>query len=135
MNLLPYLYGYAAFLGGFALYFLQKIYDYNKQAKLNPNPALKFSFAAFWSDEWINVVRILIAGIAVVIFLPMLIGGTTVELTNSKGAVMTSFEMKTALLPMYFFLAYSGGSGVFALLGKYKTTFLNQLGVDENKKD
>lgn len=50
------------------MYLLSKIADYGKTAKIKSNPALKFSMRDFWSDEWINLVPMLVAGIALVIF-------------------------------------------------------------------
>ncbi len=131
-----YVLGYAAFIGGMLMYLLSKIADYKKTAKSNPNPALKFSMKEFWSDEWINLVQLLVAGIALVIFLPMLVGGGTIDMKTSSGTTYATFALKQALIPAYFFIAYSGNSAVFAIFGKYKKTFLNQLGVeDEPKKD
>lgn len=129
-----YLFGYAAFIGGMIMYLTSKIADYRKTAKSNPNPALKFSMKEFWADEWINLVRMLIAGIALVIFLPMLVGEGSIEMKTSTGTTYATFAIKKALIPAYFFIAYSGNSAIFALFGKYKKTFLNQLGVDEEPK-
>ena len=129
-----YLFGYAAFLGGMLLYNLSKIADYKKTAKSNPNPALVFSLSQYWDDEWINVVKMLVSGIALVIFLPMMIKGQSVSFLNSQGISVATVQLETVLLPAYFFIAYSGNSAISALFGKYKKTFLNQLGVDEQDK-
>lgn len=131
-----YLWGYAAFIGGIVLHLLSKIADYRKTAKSNPNPDFKFSMKDFWADEWLNLVRMLVAGIALVIFLPMLVGEGTIDMKTSTGTIYATFAIKKALIPAYFFIAYSGNSAVFAIFGRYKKTFLNQLGVeDEPKKD
>lgn len=130
-----YLFGYAAFLGGILLHLTSKIADFRKTAKSNPNPAFKFSMKDFWGDEWLNLVRMLMAGIALVIFLPMLVGEGSVDMKTSSGTVYATFAIKKALIPAYFFIAYSGNSAIFAIFGKYKKTFLNQLGVDDNQID
>lgn len=129
--ILNYILGYLSFLLGVVLYVLSKVQEYKNMAKANPNPAVKYSFKDFWNDELVNFIRLLIAGIAVVLFMPMLIGGTTVDIKNTSGAVLTTLALKAVLIPMYFFLGYSGNSAIFALFGKYKKTLLNQVGVDE----
>lgn len=132
--MINYLLGYAAFVGGMIMYLTSKIADYRKTAKSNPNPALRFSMRAFWADEWINLVQLMVAGVALVIFLPMLVGEGSVDMKTSTGTVYATFAIKKALIPAYFFIAYSGNSAVFAIFGKYKKTFLNQLGVEEEPK-
>lgn len=133
--LTSYLWSYSAFVGGMIMYLLSKIADYKKTAKSNPNPALRFSMRDFWADEWINLVRMLVAGIALVIFLPMLVGEGTIDMKTSTGTTYATFAIKKALIPAYFFIAYSGNSAVFAIFGKYKKTFLNQLGVEDEPKN
>lgn len=131
--ILNYILGYLAFLLGVALYVLSKVQEYKQMAKSNPNPTVKFSFGGFWSDEWVNFVRLLLAGIALVVFMPMLIGGATVDIKSTAGNVITTLALKAVLIPMYFFLGYSGNSAIFALFGKYKKTLLNQVGVEDDK--
>jgi hypothetical protein len=126
-----YVLGYLAFSLGSTIYLITKIQEYRKTAKANPNPNFVFSMKDFWSDEWLNVLKLQLGGIALVLFLPILIGGTTVDIKNTAGAVVTSFALKVALMPMYFVLGYSGNSAVFALFGKYKKTFVNQMGIDD----
>lgn len=127
--MLNYLLGYGAFVLGSLLYLLGKIQDYKKQAK--PINGMEFNMTYFWMDEWINIVRLYIGGVALVIFLPMLIGGATVDIKNTSGAVITTLALKATLIPMYFILGFSGNSALFSLFGKYKKTFLNQLGVED----
>lgn len=124
-----YLLGYGAFVLGSLLYLLSKIRDYKKQAK--PVTGMEFSLKQFWKDELINIVQLYLGGVALVIFLPMLIGGSTVDLKNTSGNVVTTLTLKESLIPMYFILGFSGNSALFSLFGKYKKTFLNQLGVDD----
>lgn len=132
--MINYLLGYGAFVLGSVLYLLSKIRDFKKQAK--PIPGMEFSLKQFWKDELINIIQLYVGGIALVIFLPMLIGGATVDIKSTSGAVITTLALKATLIPMYFILGWSGNSALFSLFGKYKKTFLNQLGVeDEIKKD
>lgn len=130
--ILNYILGYLSFLLGILLYLLAKVSEYKKMAKQNPNPDIRFSMKSFWNDEWINFARVLIAGVALVLFMPMLIGGSMVELKNNEGGVIASFALRAVLIPFYFFVGYSGNSAVFAIFGKYKKTLLNQVGVDDS---
>jgi len=127
--MLNYFLGYGAFVLGSVLYLLSKIRDFKKQAK--PIPGMEFSYKQFWSDELINIIQLYVGGIALVIFLPMMIGGATVDIKSTSGAVITSLALKATLIPMYFILGWSGNSALFSLFGKYKKTFLNQLGVED----
>lgn len=129
--MINYLLGYGAFVLGSVLYLLSKIRDYKKQAK--PITGMEFSVRQFWNDELINIIQLYVGGIALVIFLPMLIGGATVDIKNTSGNVITTLALKATLIPMYFILGFSGNSALFSLFGKYKKTFLNQLGVDDNE--
>lgn len=126
-----YILGFLAFLLGVAIYILSKIKEYKGMAKANPNPSVKFSSKDFFNEEWVNFAQLLLGGVALIIFLPMLINGQTVQFSNSKGDVVGSLPLKAALTPFYFLLGWSGNSALFALFGKYKKTLLNQVGVDE----
>lgn len=129
--LLNYTLGFLAFLLGVSIYILSKIKEYKGMAKANPNPNVKFSTKDFFNEEWVNFAQLLLGGIALVIFLPQLINGQTVEFVNSKGISVGSLPLKSALTPFYFLLGWSGNSALFALFGKYKKTLLNQVGVDD----
>lgn len=129
--MLHYLLDYGAFLLGAILYLLSKVGEYQQMAEANPDPKIVYSFGNLLKKEWVNIARLLIGGIALVIFLPLLIGGATVDIKNTEGIVVTSMAMKSVLAPMYFFLGYSGNSALFALFGKYKKTLLERVGVDE----
>lgn len=132
--MLHYIIDYGAFLLGFILYILGKVQDYKAMAKANPDPKIIYNKRHFIDDEWVNFVRIIIGGIALVLFMPMLIGGATVDIKSTDGAVITNIEMKTVLAPFYFLIGYSGSSGLFAVLGKYKKTLLNRVGVSDNNQ-
>jgi hypothetical protein len=131
--MLHYLLDYGSFLLGSILYILGKIQEYKAMAKANPDPKIVYDRKHFIEDEWINFARILIGGIALVIFMPMLIGGATVDIKSAEGNVITNIEMKTILAPFYFLVGYSGSSGLFAVLGKYKKTLFNRVGVDDKQ--
>lgn len=131
--MLNYFLGYAAFLLGVFLYLLGKIQDYKQMAASNSDQSVVFSLSKFWTNEWINITRLLVAGMAIVIFTPMITGGRTVTLNNDAGQAITSFALKAILAPMYFLLGYSGTSGVFRIFGKYKKTLLNKVGVEDDK--
>jgi len=130
--MLHYLLDYGAFLLGSVLYVLGKIGDYKEMAKANPDPKIVYDTKHFMNEEWINFARLIIGGVALVIFMPMLIGGANVDIKSTEGVVITNLEMKTLLAPFYFLVGYSGSSGLFAILGKYKKTLLNRVGVNDN---
>jgi len=129
---MQYLLGYACFLLGAFLHILGKIQEYKKMAKANPDPKINYSTKAFFSDEAINFAWLLTAGIALVIFLPMLAGSITVQFVNSSNVVVAKGEFRTLLLPAFFFIGYGGNSALLNLYGKYKNTFLNSVGVQSN---
>lgn len=129
--MLHYLLDYGAFLLGSILYILGKISDYKDMAKANPDPKVVYDTRHFLNNEWINFARLIIGGIALVIFMPMLIGGASVDIKSTEGAVIANLEMKTLLAPFYFLTGYSGSSGLFAIFGKYKKTLLNRVGVQD----
>jgi hypothetical protein len=130
--MIQYLFGYGSFLLGAGMYILGKIQEFKEMAEANPDPKIVYSLKHLIQKEWVNFVRLLIGGVALVIFLPMLIGGATVDLKNVQGSVITTVSLETLLIPFYFFVGYSGLSGLLSLFGKYKKTLLNQVGVDSN---
>lgn len=129
--MLNYVLGYLAFVFGSLFYILSKIAEYKQMAEANPDPKIKYDLGTLLSKEWINIARLYLGGIAIVWLLPQLIGGSTVEITNPSGAILATFALKAVLIPLYFFIGYSGNSAVFAIFGKYKKTLLKQVGVDE----
>jgi hypothetical protein len=128
--MIQYILGYGCFLLGAVLYILGKIQEYQQMADANPNPRVIFSTKDMFRKEIINLLRLLIGGIALVIFMPKLAGGTTVDFKNVSGQVVTTVAFQTLLLPFYFIVGYSGNSALFTLFGKYKKTLFNQVGVD-----
>jgi hypothetical protein len=129
--MLHYLYDYGSFLLGAALYILAKMQKYKEMAEANPNPNVKSSWKAMFNKEVINFIRLLLGGVALVIFLPMLIGGATVDFKSVEGQVITTLTLQSLLIPMYFFVGYAGNSALFAFFGKYEKTLLNRVGVDD----
>lgn len=129
-----YLLGYGSFLLGAVLYVLAKIQEFKEMADSNPNPNINFNAKKMFGKEWVNFLRLLIGGIALVLFMPMLVGGTMVDIKNTEGAIVTTLSMETLLVPFYFFVGYSGNSALFALFGKYKKTLLNKVGVETGEK-
>lgn len=126
--ILNYTLGYVAFLFGMLIYLLGKINEYKKLAKAHPNPLVNFSLSKLWSSEWANVIQVLLGGLALVIFLPMLIGNYQVDFKSSSGAIIATVNLKAVLIPLYFFIGYSGNSAVFMILGKYKKELISKIG-------
>lgn len=129
--MLTYIWGYLAFLLGVLLYVLAKVQEFKQMAESNPDPKISYSTKAMFNKEWVNFVRLLIGGIALVILLPMLVGSATLDVKSAAGSVVSTFALKSVLIPLYFFIGYSGNSALFALFGKYKKTLLERVGVDE----
>ena len=89
--MINYLLGYGAFVLGSVLYLLSKIRDFKRQAK--PIPGMEFNYKQFWNDELINIIQLYVGGIALVIFLPMMIGGATVDIKSTSGIVITTLAL------------------------------------------
>lgn len=128
-----YAIGYGAFVLGAVLYALSKVQEYKDMAEANPDPKIVYSARKFIGKEIINFARLFIGGIALVIFMPMLIGGATVDIKSAEGVVITNLELKSVLIPIYFLTGYAGNSALFSLFGKYKKTLLSRVGVDDGK--
>lgn len=128
-----YLIDYGAFVLGVVLYVLGKVQEFKEMAEANPDPKIIYNTKRMFDKEWVNFARLLIGGVALVIFMPMLIGGATVDIKNEEGNVITTLSLKTILIPLYFFIGYSGNAALFSLFGKYKKTLLNRVGVDDGK--
>lgn len=124
--------GFGAFVFGSILYLLSKIKEYKLMAEANTNPSVVYSLKNFLNKEWINILQLYIGGAALVVFLPMLIGGATVDIKTSSGSVLSTFALKAVLIPMYFILGYSGNSAVFNVFGKYKKTLLDPIGGNDS---
>lgn len=130
--MIHYLLDYGCYSLGVLLYLLGKVKEYKAMAKANPDPKVVYDTRHFISDEWINFAQISIYGVALVVFMPMLIGGATVDVKSAEGVVITNIDMKTLLAPFYFVTGIAGSSGVMAIFGKYKRTLYGRVGVDSN---
>lgn len=130
--MISYLIDYGSFLLGAALYILGKISEFKQMAEANPDPKIVYDFRHLVSKEWINFTRLLLGGVALIIFLPMLIGGATVDIKSTEGVIIATLSLEALLRPFYFFVAYSGLSALLSVFGKYKKTLLSRVGVDSN---
>ena len=131
MNIL--LFGMLSFTLGSILYILGKMQDYRQLAKSNKLSSVVFNAKQFFLQEWINMLRLFIAGFALVIFAPMLAGERNIAIMSEDGITSTVFSIKEALIPFYFLIGYGGNSAIFNLFGKYKKTFLNQAGISDSE--
>src|ERR1700749_813550 len=111
--MIHYILDYGSFLLGAVLYVLAKIQEFKEMAEANPDPKVVYNTRHLFEKEWINFARLLIGGVALIIFMPMLIGGASVDIKSAEGAIITNLEMKTILAPIYFLVGYSGLSGLF----------------------
>ncbi len=130
--MLQYVFGYVAFIVGALLYMLSKVQEFKEMAAANPDPKVIYNTKTFLDKEWINIARLLIGGLALVVLLPMLLGGASVDIKNSTGSVLTTLKMQTLFIPLDFLMGYSGNSALFAFFGKYRKTLLKQVGADDN---
>lgn len=130
--ILNYFLAYCCYLLGAALFFLDIISKYKKVADANPDPAIEFNAKSFWSKEWVNIIRILLLGIATMILLIPL-GGISVAFHNTEGGVMFTTSIKVLMLPLYLVFGYTGGRGTLALAGVYKKELYNKVGITEEE--
>lgn len=132
--MLHYLLDYGAFLLGSILYILVKAKKLKELGEANPDPNVWFSWNKFLNKESINLAILLIGGIALVIFAPLLIGGATVDIKSTQGAVIATMALQTLLAPFLFLMGLSGPSALLNYFGSYEKTLLNRMGVDNSKQ-
>lgn len=132
--MLHYLLDYGAFILGAAMYVLVKAKKLKELGEANPDPNVCFSWRKFADKEYINLAILLLGGIALVVFTPMLIGGATVDIKSTEGAVITTLALQTLLAPFLFLMGLSGPSALLNYFGTYEKTLLNRMGVDSNKQ-
>lgn len=132
-DILHYAIGYALFVLGAVLYCLAKVQEYKDMAEANPDPKIIYNTRRFLNKEMINFIRLFLGGIALVIMMPMLIGGTVVEIKNSEGSLLTSISLKSALMPFYFVVGLGGTSLLFSIFGRYRKTLLSRLPPEDGK--
>ena len=99
-------------------------------ADANPDPKVAFNWRKMWDKEYINVFMLLLGGVALIIFAPHLIGGATVDIKSTEGAVITTLALQSILDPFYFLVGLAGPSALFNFFGKYEKTLFNRVGVD-----
>lgn len=128
---LNHLIAYAVYLLGAALFILDLIGKYKKMADANPNEHITFNAQVFWKKESINIIKILLWGVATPILL-VPFSGMSVSFHNTAGEVMFTTSVATVLLPLYFIFGYSGGRAQIALAGQYKKGFYEKLGITKD---
>lgn len=129
--MIQYIIGFLIFFFGSLFYLLSKIKDYKALAEANTNSDVNFSFKTFIKKESLNLIQLYLGGLAIVIFLPYIIGGATVELKSANGGVISNFEVKEVLMPMYFMIGWAGNSAIINIFGKYKKTLLDPIGGND----
>lgn len=127
-----YVVDYGAFLLGCVLYILGKAQKLKELGDANPDPQVAFSWPKMFGKEYINFIRLLLGGVALVLFGPMLIGGATVDIKSTEGTIITTLAMQSLLAPFCFLMGFAGNSALFNFFGKYEKTLLNRVGVDNN---
>ena len=133
--MLHYLLDYGAFLLGCTLYVLMKAKKLKEIAEANPDPKVAFSWIKFRDKESINLAILLIGGVALIIFAAMMIGGATVDIKSTDGAVITTITLQTLLAPFYFLTALAGTSALLNYFGTYEKTLLPRMGVTPNQSN
>lgn len=122
---------YAVYILGAALFLLDVVAKYKKLAKANPNPSIVFNAHIFWQEEWVNIIKILLWGVALP-FLLIPLTGMSVTFHNTAGADLFTVSVKLILLPLYFICGYSGGRAQIAVAGQYKKAFYEKLGITKD---
>lgn len=121
---------YCVYLLGAALFMLDVVGKYKKIAEANPNPRICFNAKIFWSKESINIIKILLWGVATpILIIPLT--GMSVAFHNSAGAVMFTTSVKVILMPIYFIVGYSGGRITMSVAGQYKKELYEKVGITE----
>jgi hypothetical protein len=128
--MIQYILGYGVFLLGSAIFVLAKAQKLKQIAEANPDPKVSFSWRKMWDKEYINVIMVLLGGIALIIFAPHLIGGATVDIKSTEGTVITTLELQSILDPFYFLVGLAGPSALFGFFGRYEKTLFNRVGLD-----
>jgi hypothetical protein len=126
---------YSVYLLGAALFILDVIAKYKRIAEANPNPSIAFNAKIFWRKESVNIIKILLWGIATpILIIPLT--GMSVAFHNSAGALMFTTSVKVILMPIYFIIGYSGGRATMAIAGQYKKELYDKVGIkDDTSKD
>lgn len=132
--MLHYLLDYSAYLLGAVLWILIKAKKLKELGEANPDPTIAFNWNKYVSKEYINFIILLLGGIALVVFAPALIGGTTVDIKSTEGAVVASMALQTLLAPFEFLMGLAGPSALLNFFGSYEKTLLNRVGVRENNQ-
>lgn len=126
--IINYLLAYGVYLLGAVLFYLDVIGKYEKIADANPNPDIVFNRRIFWRKERVNIIRVILLGVATMILLIPL-GGLSVDFKNAAGGVMFNTSIKVILLPLYLVFGWSGGKATNALAGKYKEELYKKVGI------
>lgn len=132
--MLHYLLDYGAYLLGAALWILIKAKKLKEMGDANPNPDIVFSWNKYVSKEYINFIILLLGGIALVLFAPAMIGGATVDIKSTEGAVVASMALQTLLAPFEFLMGLAGPSALLNFFGSYEKTLLNRVGVNNKEQ-
>lgn len=124
---------YGVYLLGASLYLLNVMEKYKKIAEANPNEHIVFVPKEFWRKESLNIVRILLIGIATPVLLIPLSGMQTAFI-NAEGVEMFKISVKTILIPLYLIIGWGGGNATIALAGKYKEGLYKSVGITEKNE-
>jgi hypothetical protein len=133
--MLHYLLDYGAFQLGAIMYILLKAKKLKELGEANPDPNVAFNWTKFRDKESINIAILLLGGIALVIFTPLLIGGATVDIKSTDGGVVATLALQTLLAPFYFLMGLAGPSALLNYFGSYEKTLLNRMGVDPKQSN
>lgn len=127
-QILDFALSYACYFLGAVIFTIDLIAKYKLMAESNPDKDVVFDSKAFWKKENINVIKVLLLGVASMILLVPL-NGISMDFVNSAGDLMFTVSAKTAMLPIYLILGWSGGRGTIALAGQYKKSFYARVGI------
>lgn len=121
-------------IGCISIYILVKVKKLKELGEANPDPKVEFKWKKFLDREYINFAILLVGGIALIVFLPKLIGGASVDIKSTEGTVITNIALQTVLDPIYFLIGLAGPSALLNFFGTYEKTLLNRIGVSDNNQ-
>lgn len=127
-----FLLAYGCYLLGAFIFTLDLIAKYKLMAESNPDKNVQFDSKEFWRKENINLIKVVLLGVASMILLVPL-NGISMDFVNAAGDLMFTVSAKTAMLPIYLILGWGGGRGTIALAGQYKKGFYQKVGITDDK--
>lgn len=124
---------YLGYTLGALIFIIDEMKKYENIANANPDPKIIYKQQSFWRKERLNIIQMVLLGVASVIILPLLFGTGDLAYRKDDGTVLWSVPMKLALLPLQIISGWTGGRAIIAIFGKSKKELYNKVGITEDK--